>query len=398
MSVKLLGFSLLFLLLISCKPNQKESSNISIVAYYVPSDDSPPEQLPLNQLTHIIFSFTKVIDGEMKFRKAETGDVLKKLVEQKHFHPDLKVMIACGGWGADGFSDMAHTEENRQKFVQSVLRFIEKYQLDGIDIDWEYPGIPAAGTKYREEDKQNFTLLMKSLREHLDKLDRKQTITFASAGWKPYYDNIEVSEVMKYADYMNIMTYDQIGSNTEFTGHHTALGAISMKDLEAYPVFEFIESKKEEMAKQGRKWEPQSAEEITEFCISLGVKQEQIIIGAAFYGRSWKGVSTNQNGLYQPNKGSHLGWSSYHDIRQKYELKNGYNRYWDSIAKAPYLFNPLDSIFFTYDDTASVKLKTLYAIEKNLGGIMFWQLSQDTKEGKGLLDAIYETSQIKANR
>ena len=96
MSVKLLGFLLLFFLLISCNPNQKKSTNISIVAYYVPSDDYPPEKLPLNQLTHIIFSFTKVIDGEMKFRKAETSDVLKKLVEQKYFHPDLKVMIESG--------------------------------------------------------------------------------------------------------------------------------------------------------------------------------------------------------------------------------------------------------------------------------------------------------------
>lgn len=393
MKIKNIALLLISLILISCEQTEKEASTISILAYYVPKADTPPDQLPLEKLTHIIFSFTKVIDGEMKFRNPESGEKLKQLVAQKQFHPDLKVMIACGGWGADGFSDMAYTEENRQKFVKSVIEFIEEYQLDGIDIDWEYPGIPAAETKNRIEDKQNFTLLMKELREQLDALDRKQTLTFASAGWKRYYEHIELTEVMKYADYMNVMTYDQIGASSPYTGHHTALGKITMDDLKAYPVYNFIESKKEEMAEQGIVWEPQSVEEIISYCLELGVQAQQLIVGAAFYGRSWKGVGPDQNGLYQVNNGAFIGGVPYSQIRKEFELKNGYKRYWDSIAKAPFLYNPTDSIFFSYDDTASVKLKTWYAMKQKLGGIMFWQLSHDTKEKSSLLDAIYKASQ-----
>ena len=121
-------------------------------------------------------------------------------------------------------------------------------------------------------------------------------------------------------------------------------------------------------------------------------KPDQIVIGAAFYGRAWKGVTPEQNGLYQRNGGSYIGWSAYHQIREKFEEKNGFIRYWDEVAKAPYLFNSTDSIFVSYDDTASVKLKTKYAIDNNLGGIMFWELGNDTKEDNSLLDAIFEAA------
>jgi chitinase len=370
----------------------KKASNV-VMAYYVPEKDYQPEKLPLHQLTHIIFSFTNVIDGKMGFRNAKNREKLRKLVVQRENYPELKVMIACGGWGADGFSDMAHTEDNRKKFVQSVLEFNREYQLDGIDIDWEYPGIPAANTKARPEDKENFTLLMKELREGLNTLDREQILTFASAGWKRYYNNVEIKEVMKHVDYMNVMTYDQIGASTPYTGHHTALGLINFEDIKDTPAAKYVEQRRAEMRKRGFTFEPRSVERIVEFCIENGVSPEQIVIGAAFYGRAWKGVPPKNNGLYQPNKGSYIGWSAYHQIREEFESNKNYKRFWDPIAKAPYLYSAKDSIFISYDDSVSVRLKTAYAIKKKLAGIMFWQLGNDTKDKNSLLKAIYDASQ-----
>ncbi|MFY0650581.1 MAG: glycoside hydrolase family 18 protein [Cyclobacteriaceae bacterium] len=362
------------------------------MAYFVASEDYEPKRVPVEKLTHIIFSFSNVIDGLMQFRSPEeSGQKLKQLVAQKSRNPELQVMIACGGWGADGFSDMASTAENRIAFVESTIDFIETYQLDGVDIDWEYPAIPAAGTGARDEDKENFTLLMKELREALDKLDRQQTLTFASAGWKRYYKNIETLDVMKYADYMNVMTYDQVGATSPFTAHHTALGFITEQDM-SDSLVGYMESRKEEMAKRGYEWEPRSVEKIIDFILDKGVKPEQLVVGAAFYGRAWKGVHPSDNGLYQPNGGSHIGWVSYDHIRRDFESDANYQRYWDEVAKAPFLYNAADSIFVSYDDTVSVRLKTKYAMNKSLGGIMFWELGNDTKEGRSLLDAIYNAS------
>jgi len=225
---KFIPFLIACIIFVSCG-GQKEvkdeaEKTINVMAYYVPREGYMPDQLPLEQLTHIIFSFSKVIDGKMQFRNENADSIMKQLVEKKGKYPQLKVMIACGDWTADGFSDEVFTEESRAKFIISTIDFVEKYQLDGVDIDWEYPANPAGGTKARPEDKQNFTLLMKGLREALDQLDRPQTLTFASAGWKRYYKNVELLEVMKYVDYMNVMTYDQAGGATKFATHHTALG------------------------------------------------------------------------------------------------------------------------------------------------------------------------------
>jgi chitinase len=371
------------LILFSCK--EKESESLAVMAYYVPSDNYALEEIPFDKLSHIIFSFTEVIDNKMKFKREGSAQKLKDLVAYKKQYPDLKVMIACGGWGGcAGFSDMVTDPELRKGFVQSTIDFIQEYDLDGTDMDWEYPGMKGAGNKFREEDTENFTALMKELREAMDATGKNLILTFASAGWERYYDHIETLEVMKYANYMNIMTYDLVGGGTPFTAHHTNLGWVKEVDVKDTPAYKLSAE---------RKWDykPRSAKSIVDFCIRLGVKPEQIVIGGAFYGRGWKGVPPENNGLYQLNKGVWKGWAQYGNIHEKYENKGGFIRYWDTKAEAPYLYNVTDSLFISYDDSESLTLKTEYAKEAGLGGIMFWQLTNDTKDYI-LLDAIYQES------
>ncbi|MCE7053091.1 glycoside hydrolase family 18 protein [Algoriphagus sp. AGSA1] len=397
------SYYFLLILLLSCtSPSAEQSGKAStitapapvIMAYYVAERDYQPESIPVEQLTHIIYSFTHVIGGEMKFRdEATAGPKLEALVRQKDRNPNLKVMIACGGWGADGFSDMALTEESRSRFIKSASAFINKYGLDGMDMDWEYPGISGAGTMARPEDTKNFTALMKGLREMLNKFDSPKILTFASAGWKRYYDFIELNEVMKYADYTNVMTYDQVSGVSIYTGHHTPLGDVKGTDILGTPFQLHLDS----LYKSGENLDPdpRSAEKIVDFLIQEGVNPKQIVIGSAFYGRVWKGVPPANNGLYQLSNGLHIGWMAYSQIRDKYESDGRYRRYWDEQAKAPYMYNATDSLFVSYDDTVSVALKTRYTMEKGLGGIMFWELGNDTKEDGSLLHAIYKSSQKK---
>lgn len=392
---------LVMMVAVSCKSTTKEPEvalepNVTknqpvIMAYYVPESDYRPESIPVGKLTHIIFSFTNVIDGEMKFREPDkVGPQLEALVQQKTRNPDLKVMIACGGWGADGFSDMALSPEGRAKFIASASSFIAKYKLDGLDMDWEYPGISGAGTMARDEDTKNFTQLMKGLREMLDTFDTPKTLTFASAGWKRYYDYIEINEVMKYADYTNVMTYDLVSGVSEYTGHHTALGAVMNAEIANTPFQTHLDS----LFAAGIETDadPRSTQKIVDFLIAQNVDPKQIVIGAAFYGRVWKGVAPENNGLYQRAGGMHIGWYAYHAIRENYEQDSLFVRYWDEKVKAPYMYSAKDSLMMSYDDTVSVAEKTKYAMEKGLGGIMFWELGNDTKEEGSLLDAIYKAA------
>ena len=355
------------LTMFACQKNQTESKAISehqIMAYYVPSEDKKVTELPLDRLTHIIFSFTEVEDSKMIFKSKDLSTSLHDLVKESLHHPQLKVMIACGGWGGSGgFSDMANTESNRAIFIKSVIEFIKEYDLDGIDLDWEYPGLPGIGNTYRPEDKANFTVLVSELREALDTLKPDLLLTFAAAGWENYFDHIELAAIMRQVDYMNVMTYDLAGG-TERTNHHTAL----------YSATDSVYSSR-------------SADRIIKFCLDKGVDPQQIVIGGAFYGRSWKGVSTDRNGLHQAYSGARSS-HSYRALLEMMENDANYKGYWDNDAQAPFIYSAIDSTFITYDDPESLGAKSKYVKENNLGGIMFWQLSHDT-ENDDLVNAIY---------
>ncbi len=359
--------------------------------YYVGWKNYDLEKLPLEKLTHIIYSFTEVIDDEMKFKNDSSGIVLRSLVEKRKEHPDLKVMIACGGWGGSGgFSDMAKAPETRKKFVESVVRFINEYELDGLDIDWEYPGLKGIGNPYLPEDKENFTTLMKELRQGLDRIGEDQLLTFAAAGWERFFHHIELPKVMKVVDYINIMSYDLAGGGNPYTAHHTNLGWVTMEDIAETPAYEM------KIRDLGDSAEVYSAEKIIAYCMENGARPEQIVIGAAFYGKGWVGVPPMNNGLYQKAAGAWTGSGSYAAIRENFENKGGFIRHWDPVAKAPFLYHPADSIFISYEDTVSIKLKTRYAADTGLGGIMFWQLGSDAPDD-GLVDAIYEAKMKMSN-
>jgi chitinase len=375
--------SLVIVAAISCK-SPLSDKGVKIMAYYFPHwGNFHPESLPLDKLTHIIFSFTEVIDNEMKFKNDSSGMMLEKLVAEKKKHPNLKVMIACGGWGGSGgFSEMSRTPETRKQFVTSVGMFIKKYKLDGLDIDWEYPGLPGIGNPYVPEDKQNFTSLMQELRAEMNTISPDQVLTFAAAGWQNFFYNVELDKVMPSVTYMNMMTYDMAGGDDPYTSHHTNLGFVRTEDIAGTPAAEKIQE-------EGDSTKPWSAEKIISWCIKQGVNPAQIVIGGAFYGKGWQGVPPANNGLYQLNRGPWKERNSYSTIREKREDKNGFVRFWDPVAKAPFLYNASDSIFVSYEDTMSVRLKTEYAINTGLGGIMFWSLGSDTPKD-GLVDAIYK--------
>jgi chitinase len=385
----LITTAVLAVIICSCQ-RPVNDKGVKIMAYYFPHwGNFHPETLPLDKLTHIIFSFTEVIDNEMKFENDTTGMMLKSLVAEKKKHRNLKVMVACGGWGGSGgFSEMSRTAENRKKFVESVVRFIKEYKLDGLDIDWEYPGMPGIGNPYIPEDKENFTALMAELRQALDLIGKDQVLTFAAAGWENFFQHVELDKVMPSVTFMNMMTYDMAGGDDPYTSHHTNLGLVKIEDLAGTPAASLM------AADDSTK--PWSAEKIISFCMSKGVNPSQIVIGGAFYGKGWRGVPPQNNGLYQTNRGQWKERNSYATIREKREDKNGFVRYWDPVAKAPFLYNAADSIFVSYEDTVSVRLKTEYAINTGLGGIMFWSLGSDTPQD-GLVDAIYKAKMKRLN-
>ncbi len=136
-----------------------------VVAYVFVRDTLlQPEQIDARSLTRINYAFANIVDGRMVTGYSFDAENFACLNGLKKDNPSLTVLVSVGGWlWSTNFSDVALTHRSRGIFIQSVMDFLDRYQLDGLDVDWEYPGMPGAGHLFRPEDKRNFTLLLKDL-------------------------------------------------------------------------------------------------------------------------------------------------------------------------------------------------------------------------------------------
>jgi chitinase len=334
---------------------------ICITGYYAGSAQRL-DNYPVEKLTHIIFSFGHLRGNKLHISNAGDTACIQKMVSYKTKNPGLKVILSLGGWGGcKECSPVFATATGRKEFAASVKELTDYFHTDGIDLDWEYPAIAGhPGHPYAPADKQNFTLLVQSLRKALGK---NREISFAAGGFNQFIDSsIEWKKVMRLADKVYVMSYDLVHGYSTVSGHHTPLYSTPQQEA--------------------------STDHAVNRMLAAGVPASKIVIGAAFYARMFKVNDTVNNGLYRP--GSFYRGISYAHLYDSISTARGFTQYWDPVANAPYAFSPVRKILVTYDDSASVTLKTNYAINRQLGGIMFWQLADD-KFSKGLLDVMHET-------
>ena len=73
---------------------------------------------------------------------------IEKFTALKVRNPRLKTMVAIGGYkdstdGTGKYSRLVSNAGSIQSFTESAVRFLEKYNFDGLDLDWEYPATAA---------------------------------------------------------------------------------------------------------------------------------------------------------------------------------------------------------------------------------------------------------------
>ena len=354
--MKKLILLLLFVLLISCNNNIEIKPQV--IAYYA-GDEKSIDEFDLKGVDQIIYSFLHLKKNKLAIDNKKDSLILINVVNQKKKYPKLKVLVSLGGWGGcETCSEIFSSKEARTEFAISTADIIESFNADGIDLDWEYPGISGyPGHSYKLEDRENFTDLIIQLRKYMRK---GHILSFAAGASNRFFENsIEWDKVMPLVDNVNLMTYDFYGSGSNKTGHHTALSS--------------------------NEFQNRSAESSIEALTNLGVNPKQIFIGGAFYIKTFKNVANINNGLNQ-----NAEWNrSYNQISFE-DVRSNFNFYWDSLANSPYAYDSINKIFATFDDHKSIKLKSQYALDKKLGGIMFWQLMNDQKRN-GLLSTMVKT-------
>lgn len=342
-------------------------SKKQIIAYIFPKDRTiAPGEMSAEKLTRINYAFANLQNGQIVEGFAHDAENFAALNALKHDNPSLTVLVSIGGWTWSGdFSDMALTEQSRKTFIDSAVKFVEKYQLDGLDIDWEYPGMSGDNHRFRPEDKQNYTLLLKELRSRFDhekkSLHRRLLISIATGASTEFLEHTEMARVQKYVDTVNLMSYDYyVPSWDKTTGHHAPLFTNP------------ADPKKISTDRTIHEYE------------SAGVPAKKLVLGVPFYGKSWSQVPDQNHGLFQPGKEAPNTYLPYNSLTSV--QADGYIRYWDAQASAPYLYNRDTQTFISYEDPESLKKKCEYVIDHKLAGVMFWEYSGDS--ANTLLDSI----------
>ncbi|WP_240669132.1 glycoside hydrolase family 18 protein [Dyella sp. M7H15-1] len=323
---------------------------------------NPVQTKDANKIDTLIFAFAHPQDGKVVIADQDLKN-LHDLLALKKINPKLKVDICVGGWSVGGFSEAASTEAGRRQFADSAAQLVAAQHADGLDVDWEYPGHHESGIKSSPLDKTDYTLLLKAIRASLDRVGAENdragahhyTLSVAIADG-PFVDDIDIAAINPYLDTFNLMTYDFVNAMTPTTGHHTGLHPSALI-----------------------KGDGRTTDRAVQQFLAAGVAPGKLLIGAALYGREFADVKPDHNGLYQ-TYGHYQGGHNWPELKQDYLNKQGFVRYWDADAQAPWLWNAQTHHFITYDDPQSIAAKTAYIKAQHLGGIMYWEQTADPSD------------------
>ena len=285
----------------------------------------------------INYSFAQIAQGDDGWYIDGRLDNLKSFSKAKE--KGLKVCLSLGGWHDDkSFWDTyalaASTEANRVAVANAILEVMIKYDLDGVDMDWEYP---------TSKDKNNFTLLMKQIRKTLKEYNPDYIVTAAIPAGSWIGSRFDLASLNDALDLFYIMTYDL--DDGMDCNHLSSLA---------------------------------DAKDAVSFFSKNGVDLKKIVIGSAFYGRCYEGVEDNgKGGLGQ--RASAKDEISFDDVKEDYlsRLGNGVTKYYDESEEAYYLYDATNKHFITYEDVESVTEKWEYVVESGIGGLMYWSYNND---------------------
>ncbi|RDW72386.1 uncharacterized protein DSM5745_07558 [Aspergillus mulundensis] len=336
-------------------------------------DTYQPENIPAGALTHINLAFEYVSeDHEITDTQ---GSIVARVSRLKEKYPGLKVSIALGGWVFNDpptqyrFSEMASTVPNREKFIASLIRYIRRYGLNGVDLDWEYPVAEDRGGK--EEDYNNLVLLCQDIREAFDREDPgwKLTLTLPSSYW--YLRGFSLAKLEKYVDWFNVMTYDIHGIWDQWniwTGPYLK-GHTNLTEIE----------------------------DGMDLLWRNGVSPEKVVMGFGFYGRSFTMSDTQcttppncqfDSAGFAGECTGEAGILSYSEVVSKRGQLSS-NEYYDEESSVKWMVYSSNQ-WISYDDAESFEKKKEYLTSRCLKGLMVWSLDLDTQDYQAMTSLLGE--------
>ncbi|KAG9227955.1 glycoside hydrolase superfamily [Amylocarpus encephaloides] len=350
-----------------------QNSTYRTMLYY--SNCFLPENMPLDQLTHILYAFANVnpLNGEVFLSNewvdtqmpiSPTGSftwlrgALGQLFELKRRHRNLKVLLSIGGYdNSDGFALAAMSPGSRAAFGSSAVHLVANLGLDGA---------------------QNYILLLQALRAALDQYSNSlQTryhfeITVACSAEPEYYTKLIIAEMDPFIDSWNLMAYDYSGAWSSIAAHQSNI----FLSKSASTLFD--------------------TESAANYYLSKGIPRGKITIGMPLFGRTFRGTE----GIGQSYKD--VGPKDHQGVYSVYELPlPGSVVVYDKAVGASYCWHPVSKELISYDSPEVAVQKAQWIQDRGLGGIMWWEAFRDysgedslIRISAGALSALQQTENM----
>lgn len=276
----------------------------------------------------------KLVTDHQYIKDKET-EVIPFLIQQAHKN-GTKVLLSFAG---AGFYEKVSSTEQQHKFINMMISLIDKYNYDGIEIDWE-----------RDLAHPLHADFISNIRIKLDSLEKKRNdnkhlyLTTALHVWKRY-DKMLASKLSSSVDWINIMSYDMGGGIWgKVPRHNTPLDRIEI---------------------ELKKWE--------------AFDRNKLCIGLANYGFIYKDVAPNTK--IEDSLSKYGKYISYNKVFPL--LQEGWTEEYDHTAKVSYYYSPNRSEFITIENPKTIQAKIQWITEEKYKGAFWWEFSYD---------AIYPTS------
>lgn len=358
----------------------------------------PKTEIQLDQVdgtlcTHIILAFAR-IDSNGNLVTISTYDLnyLKQVREFKRKWPGIKVMISVMNEDQfNGFTKIASSTEARQRFAKSAIEFLQRYHLDGIDLDWEFPNYPTTFMGTREFERTGLTKIVKALRSAIVEnfYDRQiaeqhelaaksyrttsvqftsqvepHLLTVAIAGQEAVLRaSYELKQLVNLCDWLNVMSYDYFlfKAYAPFTGPNSPLHPI----VDHYvPI----------LNKLSFSWTAMRL-------IEEGLASDKIVMGIPTYARAYRLIFRNSYPApftlaVGAKEGQIEDYLNYREVMEILARSDTVVEF-DARARVPYLLTDGGYTWISYENVQSVREKVHYILENNLAGYMTWNLNSD---------------------